>query len=1014
MDWIKEVLHELEKLIGKASRERIFVLSVMGVQSSGKSTLLNTMFGIQMRTSVGQCTRGVNMQLLKVEGRQEYDYILLLDTEGTRSPEYHGLPGSEKRDNQMATLSILLADATIVVIPGENDAAIKEILPIVLMAYQGSKLAEINGGRRSSMLFFVYNRIDTTQKDKLGTIVQTLGTSLNEAFNQVHSLTGKSNQSTKEELFRSFKLGVANSSDSDVCILGNVKKEFEPPGDVPNAAYGDALVKFREHIHRRVTNTTDGATWTSRTVAELFSYMELVWTCICSANFTLTFASVVERMVFDSLDSEYKKIEQKLVEEYRKCFQVLSKKMVKEKGEAINASATEFDELSRLQHFEFALLDNISPVELNLDAEVDEMLKKSGREKWSLQFQQQWESCKRDQQRNWTFTLKTSFATLFNYENHVENYKKKSRKKIDENLTVRQHSSNMTETEKRELFHQIYNPILEEAKRDFPPKDIASQVAKVYQNSNIIKHRKIEMDNEEDRKFCEECINLIKSSERKGQPQNPERSLFSDLKKFFQPLLRLWTKNKEPSPLVMDCFVRVHTLVNSIVIGKLCYDDSIVSSVINDTEDIIKSNKIEAHSEVKIVHVFSRTFVTKVMEEIQSEWEKKNSIYAKLEQDREAMYNHFLMVCQGVEKSNLFAGHMANVLKTAVPEAFEKEMVQKTSNRIRNQRWLHDARFIHKHMDLYLCDLLEKKKLSQVLDCIRNPKGLYQIVLKQLIAQKVPDVDELWPSYIRHLKRQVEAAALATLDVVNGRAQKFVDVLREELLKYDGLQNECLAKAFLIDCSGEYEDCDNEDNKEEFQEVCVSELFKVLDRQKSPQNQQQFAKQLSTKVIDYMKTLNDSAAMPRCDACCPHCKSLCIEAANHDTTLKPHDAIHQPRGITGVGYRNSRALVTETCSQFFIIDWGFYMTIDGTETLQKYRDFSKVYPDWMDPKINEEIQLRQYIVATYHEDIAKKYDIKPCTNIPSNFPRDLATIREQLKRDTAESPSTATESSEAN
>jgi predicted GTPase len=41
----------------------------MGVQSSGKSTLLNTMFGIQMRTSVGQCTRGVNMQLLAVDGR---------------------------------------------------------------------------------------------------------------------------------------------------------------------------------------------------------------------------------------------------------------------------------------------------------------------------------------------------------------------------------------------------------------------------------------------------------------------------------------------------------------------------------------------------------------------------------------------------------------------------------------------------------------------------------------------------------------------------------------------------------------------------------------------------------------------------------------------------------------------------------------------------------------------------------------------------------------------------------
>jgi hypothetical protein len=69
MEWVTDVLYELSSLIGEASRKRIFVLSVMGVQSSGKSTLLNTMFGIQMRTSVGQCTRGVNMQLLAVDGR---------------------------------------------------------------------------------------------------------------------------------------------------------------------------------------------------------------------------------------------------------------------------------------------------------------------------------------------------------------------------------------------------------------------------------------------------------------------------------------------------------------------------------------------------------------------------------------------------------------------------------------------------------------------------------------------------------------------------------------------------------------------------------------------------------------------------------------------------------------------------------------------------------------------------------------------------------------------------------
>ena len=215
LDWIQATLRNLEELLPRDKRKRIFVLSIMGIQSSGKSTLLNIMFGVQLKASVGQCTRGVNMQLIPVEGRAEYDYILLLDTEGTRAPEYWGMAGSEKRDNQMATLSILLADATIIVNPGENDAAIKEILPIVLLAYQGSKLAEEKGGRLSSMVFFVYNRIDTQQKGKLGNIIQLLGTSLHESCNSTGGL------------FRQFKLDA--SSESDVRIIGNIKKNFAPP-----------------------------------------------------------------------------------------------------------------------------------------------------------------------------------------------------------------------------------------------------------------------------------------------------------------------------------------------------------------------------------------------------------------------------------------------------------------------------------------------------------------------------------------------------------------------------------------------------------------------------------------------------------------------------------------------------------------------------------------------------------------------------------------------------------------
>ena len=43
----------------KLSNSRVLVISVLGPQSSGKSTLLNYMFGCLFATSAGRCTKGI-------------------------------------------------------------------------------------------------------------------------------------------------------------------------------------------------------------------------------------------------------------------------------------------------------------------------------------------------------------------------------------------------------------------------------------------------------------------------------------------------------------------------------------------------------------------------------------------------------------------------------------------------------------------------------------------------------------------------------------------------------------------------------------------------------------------------------------------------------------------------------------------------------------------------------------------------------------------------------------------
>ncbi|OQR81703.1 hypothetical protein THRCLA_23311 [Thraustotheca clavata] len=121
----------------------------MGVQSSGKSTLLNYMFGMRLRTSVSCCTRGVNIQLLRCENG-EYDYILLLDTEGIRSPEHINEEDNVWRDNRMAILTILPSDATIILTKSESTTAISEILPIVLSVFLDSQLAQSISGHIAS------------------------------------------------------------------------------------------------------------------------------------------------------------------------------------------------------------------------------------------------------------------------------------------------------------------------------------------------------------------------------------------------------------------------------------------------------------------------------------------------------------------------------------------------------------------------------------------------------------------------------------------------------------------------------------------------------------------------------------------------------------------------------------------------------------------------------------------------------------------------------------------------
>ncbi|XP_029286785.1 up-regulator of cell proliferation-like [Cottoperca gobio] len=136
MKWITEVLTELHHSMH--SNSKLKVITIIGAENSGKSTLLNSMFGVRFAVSKGTCTRGAFIQLINVnkDVRMELgcDCIMIIDTEGLKPNQMVQDDHSHERDKEVASLAVALSDATIVSVPQDNFRE-KDILEMVLHAF---------------------------------------------------------------------------------------------------------------------------------------------------------------------------------------------------------------------------------------------------------------------------------------------------------------------------------------------------------------------------------------------------------------------------------------------------------------------------------------------------------------------------------------------------------------------------------------------------------------------------------------------------------------------------------------------------------------------------------------------------------------------------------------------------------------------------------------------------------------------------------------------------------------
>ena len=128
---LREVFDELGEDHGK-----VFVISIIGAQSSAKSTLLNYLFGCGFATSAGRCTKGLYMSLLKhINGW----FIVIIDTEGLLSV----VARDQVFDNQIATMAFSCSHIIIINNKGEINSKLKDLLEICVYALKHLNLSHV-------------------------------------------------------------------------------------------------------------------------------------------------------------------------------------------------------------------------------------------------------------------------------------------------------------------------------------------------------------------------------------------------------------------------------------------------------------------------------------------------------------------------------------------------------------------------------------------------------------------------------------------------------------------------------------------------------------------------------------------------------------------------------------------------------------------------------------------------------------------------------------------------------
>ncbi|XP_016396084.1 interferon-induced very large GTPase 1-like [Sinocyclocheilus rhinocerous] len=962
LTWIRDVLMALNKLT--SPHNRIRVVTVLGVQSTGKSTLLNTMFGVQFAVSSGRCTRGAFMLLISVseEFRSELqcDYILVIDTEGLKSLELAKLADSYEHDNELATVVVGLSDLTIVNIAMENAIEMKDTLQIVVHAFL--RMKEV--GKRPCCHFVHQN---------------TAGVAVHRNTLKDRKILLQQLDKMTQAAARMEKIG-DNKKFTDILEYNIDKNNWYIPalwlGVPPMAPVSTSYSEEASKLKDSILNLFKATKVPAQNFLEFEEWIRSLWKAVQFENFIFSFRNSLVAEAYSNLCAEFNiwewAFKKHMIGWYTKSETKISNLgvMSVRSRKAFNVDRVVADlkheATNELGKQEKRLLDQI---EQYFEREVEHV---HYVENYKEDFLNSARSLRRETETDLRNKLENAVLIQKGIEK-VELIKQNQRDTMKEKvlnlISACKNTENLSDRQLNEEFKKMWDDIVKQfSLTALPSYDVGKETYRfLYSN--------LETKGGAVREMLSDISSLDQCGIGPFCATTVKMNIFKKLKN------SLWSTQwtKKPNFIQLSCERIINestVLISSKTSAKSDYNADIqellrfIDKKLEDCKDTEINPEIEAALKIHICGIAARAF-----QKMHDDYIQSNDPLKSLEKYREQWLADFKdLYYQRDQCQNKAEMCAMKCFAPAVMEYIQKRLGPDiVDEMLTGERGL-DFSTRSFFQFAVLKQLLQEDDFNNISEYVQNYEKFVTEWISEKIIEHFSKDDAFLELELKHLstivnqlKTVIESEKTMTNNICNFVTNVFACLDKELVIPIDTLSGTLAL---------------NNSDPAEFADCFTSSIDKM---HQTLEDQLRSVRDVRAKLTRLSVNRPQEELFSRvfgCGKMCPFCRTPCEAGGKKHT--EHFASIHRPEGIGKSKWNDTRKLVTDICSSL-VASEGSFRSKDTGYQWHPNKEYRQIYPDWrIQPDTSiEATDFWKYIFAKYNKEFAKR-----CNAVPADIPAD--------------------------